>query len=101
MRLAYRSPLEGDRLRGTLSSESFRSIFRPTIPIICDGARPYQIVGVGLVVSELVFVLMAPVLSVPLLLVAILVPLLFLILLSMLYRRRLKAFKSHWSDEHP
>ena len=64
-------------------------------------SRPYQIVGVGLVVSELVFVLMAPVLSVPLLLVAILVPLLFLILLSMLYRRRLKAFKSHWSDEHP
>ena len=64
-------------------------------------SRPYQIVGVGLVVSELVFVLMAPVLSVPLLLLAILVPLPLLILLSLLYRRKLKAFKSQWSDDHP
>jgi hypothetical protein len=65
-------------------------------------SRPYQIVGVGLVVSELVFVLMGPrFLSVPLLLLAILVPLTLLILLSLLYRRKLKAFKSQWSDEHP
>ncbi len=63
--------------------------------------RPYQIIGVGLAISELVFALSASSLSIPLLLLAILVPLVVGIPLVLAYRRKLKAFKKQWSDEHP
>jgi hypothetical protein len=64
-------------------------------------SRPYQVIGVGLLISEALFVILAPSLSVPLLLLAIMSPIAIGIPLIVIYRIKFKAFKSQWSDEHP
>jgi hypothetical protein len=64
-------------------------------------SRPYQVIGVGLLISELVFVLLASSLSGLFLLVAILVPMAIGVPLVVIYRRNFKAFKKRWSGEHP
>jgi hypothetical protein len=90
----------GQTAEGVLERE-FLVHLRTYHPDYLRWSRPYQVIGVGLLISELVFVLLASSLGGLFLLVAILVPVAIGIPLVVIYRRNFKAFRSQWSDEHP
>jgi len=90
----------GSSARDVLQKE-FLAHLRTYHPDYLRWNRPYQIIGVGLATSEAAFVIAASSLSVPLLVLAILVPPAIGIPLLVIYRRKLAAFKSHWRGEHP
>jgi hypothetical protein len=90
----------GQTAEGVLERE-FLVHLRTYHPDYLRWSRPYQVIGVGLVISELVFVIGASSLSGLLLLLAILVPPAIGIPLVVIYRRKFKTFKNQWSDEHP
>ncbi len=91
--------------RGSSASDVLQKEFlvhlRTYHPDYLRWSRSYQVVGIGMVISETVFVLGASSLSVPLLLLAILMPPVLGIPLVIICRRKLSAFKTQWREEHP
>jgi hypothetical protein len=91
----------GSGARDVLQRE-YLGHLRTNHPDYLRWSRPYQLIGVGLVVSGMSVALIATALrSVLLLLLAILVTLVIGTPLFLIYRRKFKASKSHWKKEHP
>jgi len=89
----------GSSARDVLQKE-FLIHLRTNHPDYLRWSRPYQVLGIGLIVLETVFVVVASSLSGPFLLIAILLPVVLGIPLVVVYRREFKAFKNQWNDEH-
>jgi len=91
----------GSGARDVLQRE-FLARLRTYHPDYLQWSRPFQLFGAALIVSGLSLALVAALgRIVVLLLLGILVPLTLGTPLFVIYRRKFKAFKNHWNDEHP